>query len=157
MRIHKDDELPSIDMTPMIDCVFLLLIFFLVAATIRKKHNELPIDLPSSGNAVVKKAKDNTIIISIVKAKGNDVLYAFSTMGDTMTTTGGAREMKTLQQLVTSIKEAAVSDPNRKARIDADQGVPWGKVSQVIDHLEMYQIRRIGFRTSDNTSSSGGG
>lgn len=156
MRIAKDEDLPSIDMTPMIDCVFLLLIFFLVAATIRKKHNELPIDLPSSGNAVVKKAQDNTIIVSIVKAKGDDVLYAFTTMGDTMTTTGGAREMKTWQQLVTSIKEAATADPNRKARVDADQGVAWGKVAQVIDHLEMYQIRRIGLRTSDNTSASGG-
>ena len=40
---HKDDSDNEVDMTPMIDCVFLLLIFFLVTASFQlQKALEIP-------------------------------------------------------------------------------------------------------------------
>ena len=44
----RDDEGIEVQMAPLIDCVFLLLIFFLVATTLKKINNELPLVLPLS-------------------------------------------------------------------------------------------------------------
>jgi biopolymer transport protein ExbD len=40
------DELPQLNMTPMIDCVFLLLIFFLVATRLEEQAPQIPLQLP---------------------------------------------------------------------------------------------------------------
>ena len=37
------------NMTPMIDVVFLLIIFFLVSSHLARKENRLPLDLPTAG------------------------------------------------------------------------------------------------------------
>lgn len=153
LRTGIDDDTPSLDMTPMIDCVFLLLIFFLVAATIRKKHQELPIELPSSGNSIAKKAPDDTVVVSLFRER-DQVVYAFSTIGEMMATTGGAREVVTWQQLVNKLRDAAVANPGRAVRIDADHSVPYGKVAQLVDHCELYRLRRIGMRMRDNTGGA---
>ena len=158
MRMHRpEDEDPQLNLTAFIDCLMLMLMFFLISATIRKHHNELPIDLPASGNAQVAKAPDSTLIITLFKAKGDQIQYGFSTMGETMTGSGGDREVVSWQQLINKIKDAAATNVNRNVRIDADQAVPWGKIAQVVDHLELYRLRKIGFRTRDNTGAAGGG
>ena len=53
MKIKKDlfDSLGDVQMGPLIDCVFLLLIFFLVTATMQKPHKELDLQLPNSAAA----------------------------------------------------------------------------------------------------------
>ncbi|WCJ59815.1 biopolymer transporter ExbD [Fontisphaera persica] len=49
MRIHLDDENePGVLMSPLIDCVFLLLIFFLVTTMLRKWERQIPVKLPSA-------------------------------------------------------------------------------------------------------------
>ena len=42
---------PSIEMTPMIDMVFLLLIFFLVATTFHQTEREMQIALPFASSS----------------------------------------------------------------------------------------------------------
>lgn len=44
----KRREHLSFDLTPLIDVVFILLIFFIVTSTFRKNEHKLPITLPSS-------------------------------------------------------------------------------------------------------------
>jgi biopolymer transport protein ExbD len=46
LRLRRQQE-PNIDLTPLIDCVFLLLIFFMVSTTFRKE-TELKLDLPEA-------------------------------------------------------------------------------------------------------------
>lgn len=50
MRIipRKMSEAESLNMTPLIDVVFLLLIFFLVATSFQRIQRELQVDLPSA-------------------------------------------------------------------------------------------------------------
>ncbi|MFW5698354.1 MAG: ExbD/TolR family protein, partial [Planctomycetota bacterium] len=71
MRSNREpDQTPLIMMEPMIDVVFLLLIFFLVSATIRKKHSELPLELPHLTHAETEKDPDNTVVVSIMPTSG---------------------------------------------------------------------------------------
>jgi len=53
MRLYarKSGEAESLNITPLIDVVFLLLIFFLVATSFQRIQKELEVDLPSAKTA----------------------------------------------------------------------------------------------------------
>ena len=61
----KMDEDISIDLTPLIDVVFMLLIFFIMTTTFSKPVLELV--LPESENAEQQSKKEAEILISITK------------------------------------------------------------------------------------------
>lgn len=163
MRMRREEgESPGVMMEPMIDCVFLLLIFFLVAATIRKKHNELPLELPSAGHAMAKKASDDTLVISIMLPEDTRKMksgadpsafqfyrYGFSTVGEQDKSSGGAREMVSWELLLGQVRAAVAAKADRVVRIDADRRVPYGLVAQLIDHLQLYKLPKVGLRTLD--------
>ncbi len=70
MRISKTasaDE-PKIDMTPMIDCVFLLLIFFMCAATMTKVDKTAEVSLPVASNAAEQKDPSNRGTVNVLPA-----------------------------------------------------------------------------------------
>ena len=70
MRRDKRRETISPDITPLIDVVFLLLIFFLVTSTFKKEELALLLNLPKStdGKSSAKELKDR-LIIELTKDK----------------------------------------------------------------------------------------
>jgi len=62
--IRKDEDEVEIDMSPMIDMVFLLLIFFIVASQIVKIDKE-PIEIPSAVYAKVPEDETGRYIITL--------------------------------------------------------------------------------------------
>ncbi len=48
MHLPDDNEIDEIDLAPLIDCVFLLLIFFLVATQLSEFEDHLEFDIPRS-------------------------------------------------------------------------------------------------------------
>ena len=48
MRLnYDDDDKVEVQMSPLIDCVFLLLIFFLVTTMMKKWEMQIPLTLPT--------------------------------------------------------------------------------------------------------------
>ncbi len=56
----------NINMTPMIDVVFLLIIFFLVSSHMAKQENMLQLDLPSASSGLVEFADRETLVINVL-------------------------------------------------------------------------------------------
>lgn len=53
MKINfEDDDKVEVPMSPLIDCVFLLLIFFLVTTMMKKWEQQIPLSLPSSTSSL---------------------------------------------------------------------------------------------------------
>jgi len=74
----------GIDMTPMIDCVFLLLIFFMVSSSIIKDQG-IQVNLPHAKSS--ESQPDRDLVISIGKAGNiflNDVVVAKSDLYQTL-------------------------------------------------------------------------
>ncbi len=67
MRIHYDDEdKVDVPMSPLIDCVFLLLIFFLVTTMMKKWEMQIPLSLPSMTSSLsTKRSAEDAVIISV--------------------------------------------------------------------------------------------
>lgn len=63
LRRHRTEP-PRIDITPLIDVVFLMLIFFMVSTTF-DKQTQLKVDLPSAASVVDEEDDKETIAITI--------------------------------------------------------------------------------------------
>jgi len=59
-----DSEIP---LSPLIDCVFLLLIFFLVTTMLKRKETIIPITMPDSTSALASVAQDETLVIGLTE------------------------------------------------------------------------------------------
>jgi len=69
MSKRRDDSGAQMDMTPMIDCVFQLIIFFVVTITMQQKLNE-DIELEFSKHGPVLKEPDPTTTVIEVDKRG---------------------------------------------------------------------------------------
>lgn len=91
--LPRNSEEPDVNLTPMIDVVFLLLLFFMVSTSFIRESS-LKVDLPeASGQAM---AEQETPIDIIIRANGevlvNDTLIAVATrdaLRDLLKTTAG--------------------------------------------------------------------
>ncbi len=61
---QKKREFLSMDLTPLIDVVFILLVFFIVAAQLKTEENALVLSLPSSSATASTEKKETTIELS---------------------------------------------------------------------------------------------
>lgn len=70
LSLFNNEDEPEVSMSPLIDCVFLLLIFFLVSTMTKVKNRDIPVDLPTSQSAVKLKPDDKQAIVGL-DADGN--------------------------------------------------------------------------------------
>lgn len=138
MRIKGvEEEHIEVQMTPLIDCVFLLLIFFLVATTLKKIDKELPLDLPVSAAAVRTPAADDTLVVSIDR-EGN--LYLGS-------------EPVGQGYLQDKFREIAQKNPQHRVRIDGDRAAPLQSVVQVLDMCNFEGLKNVRIKSKPATAA----
>src|SRR5690606_29145492 len=67
MKINfEDDDKVEVPMSPLIDCVFLLLIFFLVTTMMKKWEQQIPLSIPSSTSSLsTVQGGDQPIVLSV--------------------------------------------------------------------------------------------
>jgi biopolymer transport protein ExbD len=150
MQIRREEEQhPEINLVPMIDCMFFLLVFFLATAAIRKKYEDVSMELPKVESAAVKrKAPDGTMILTVYldPHDANSVMYRLKSMKDSMVTSGGRRHDLTFGALIQELRKRAGT--STEIRVDADHRVPSSVVLQLVDHLQLYHLK-FGLRTAD--------
>ena len=108
-RYRKKRKIMALDLTPLIDVVFLLLIFFMVSTTFNK-YGKIDIELPSS--TVVNQTKDSKIEIVIDK---NEKYFAIVD-GKTLEI-----DINNLGELLAGVKEVSITgDKNLKYQVVMD-------------------------------------
>ena len=129
VKIRKSAVLQSLSLTPLIDVVFLLLIFFLVATQFAEEDRELNVKLPTASAAKPLIMKPNDLEVSI-DAEGNYYLDS-----DRKLT---AEEMRTV------LGEAALNNPLRQSVIiRADRNCPWNAVAQAMNYCYQAGLRDV--------------
>ena len=134
MRIDLgDDEPPEIGLIALIDCIFFLLMFFMVATSF--KHQEdgkppkvLPITLPESAISLDKGRSAGEGVVIGVDVKGG--VY-------------WGREPVTTVVLRERLHAAAQRDPNQPVRIDGDTQVPYQEVVHLLDLCQFEGLTHI--------------
>lgn len=123
----KDDDSLEVQMAPLIDCVFLLLIFFLVASTLRKIDKELPLELPEISASIEVQQPPEFTIIS-VDMNGNFYL-------------DGAPV--TVALIKAEFSRIAAENPDRKIRLDADRQVAFERVMMILDMARFERLTNV--------------
>jgi biopolymer transport protein ExbD len=132
----EDNEL-NVDMAPLIDCVFLLLIFFLVATTLKKIDKELPLKLPDAAASMEVQQPDKFAVVSIDR---DGKFYLDGTPVP-------------VNMLQSELRSKAATDPKFKVRLDADKDVPFIRVMEILDILRFEGLDNVGINTSRESSS----
>jgi biopolymer transport protein ExbD len=129
-------------LSPLIDCVFLLLIFFLVTSMIKRFERQIPVELSDGTSAINVEANDDSYPIGVSKAGviyGPDRPDNYGKMAFNPLTNPDEflREI-----LVTRGQEAPVT-------VNVEQGTPFQEVIQVQDRLEILGFKQVRFRIRD--------
>lgn len=114
-----------IEMLPLIDIVFLLLVFFIYAMLSMAVHRGLPVNLPSS--RTVKIHKDLILSVSI---KPDGTVYV-------------DKERVPLKNLEGSLKKRARDRRETGVLLFADRNLPYQKLFRVLDQICKAGLTRI--------------
>lgn len=117
LRSHSTDLGVQVDLTPIIDMVFLLLIFFLVATTFQQAEREMKIALPESTAAGPISASLREIVINV------DELGRVSVAGQTITDAA----------LFAMVKSAVTANAQQKVSVRGDRSTLYANVARVLD------------------------
>jgi len=66
-RIELNDQ-SDIPLSPLIDCVFLLLIFFLVTTMLKRKETIIPVTMPDATSSLYAEANEDVLVIGLDEA-----------------------------------------------------------------------------------------
>jgi biopolymer transport protein ExbD len=118
LKINKGKADELFNFTPMIDVVFNLLLFFMVAARFAQEEREVPVQLPSASEARPLTTTPTELFINV-----NHLGQIFA----------GNREV-TSTELDKYLQQAAVNNPtNQTVIIRADKRVPFDFVVTVMN------------------------
>ena len=106
----------QINLMPLLDVVFILLIFFAVSTSLLNTNKGLQLNLPS---AKTSKANPNGIYVSINSQ--HKVYYDGKRIG--------------LRELTNAIHQDIVADPSKRVILQADQSVLYETVVTVMDAI----------------------
>lgn len=123
-RRHAHTEDAEINITPMLDIVFIMLIFFIVTTSFTKE----------TGAAIVKpeaeqalSLRNGTILIGI---KSNDDIWM-------------SKRLIELREVRSMVESAKAENPKGSVVIVADKGSSIGMVTQVMDQVKMAGVLGI--------------
>ena len=130
---YEEEEKPEVQLTSMMDCIFLMLIFFLVSSQLKKVEKELPIELPRANTTRDVKSTPDLITVS-VNAKG-ELFVNSKPVGDA--------------GLKNALANAAKENPDRRIRINGDVFAPFRSIVQVLDACQQEKLTVVGIHTAD--------
>jgi biopolymer transport protein ExbD len=126
---HPNKRDATFNLTPLIDVVFQLLIFFMVTTTFVSFENRVKVNLPSGDFAAVEPSKNITVTIT-----EDNTIYLNGKIIDPLRIT---------ESIAAELKKA----PEKIVVLEADKNVLHGKVISVMDLLKKGGADKIAIAT----------
>jgi biopolymer transport protein ExbD len=124
VHLHAGKKI-RIEMIPLIDIVFLLLVFFIYAMLSMAVHHALPVLLPTSATAKI----DKELLLSVT-AKSDGTLYV-------------DKEQVGFNDLSSVLRTKAAANENVGILLFADRSLSYQNLFRVLDQIRMAGINRI--------------
>lgn len=134
INIGKRKE-ARIEMLPLIDIVFLLLVFFIYAMLSMAVHRALPIALPKSGTAEI----DNRPLMAVSITYEGDIYIDKQPV-----------ELKDLQEL---LQNKTVTEREKGVQVFADRLVEYQRLFMVLDSIKKAGISQISLQAERDGGS----
>jgi biopolymer transport protein ExbD len=134
VKIKKGSDMMQIPVIPLVDTVFNLLIFFLVATKVAEAERELPITPPNASEAQALTVRPKELVVNIDQG-GNLFLAA---------------QPVTLHELDQALNTAFVNNHGRTpVTIRADERAKWKTVVAVLNSCKKNKVREYHVTTRE--------
>lgn len=120
---------PQIDLTPMVDMVFLLVVFFMVSTTFVTFESSLPIDLPTAQTSVT----ETTLVPTVSVNREGEVFFNDARRGDA--------------ELLNAVREELQRTGHTTVVLRADTEAHHGVTVRVMDILKQAGAQRVAIAT----------
>ena len=129
-EVTQEEQEPGIDMSPLIDCVFILLIFFIVT-TVFVEETGIEVDKPQAASS--SQLEKNSILIALTE--NGDVVYGGRNIG--------------LNQVRSTVKRVlAQSGEMLPVIVQADRTSQTGLFARVVDEAKLGGAERVSLATT---------
>ena len=125
MRIRQPSQEPSeiINITSLLDVMFILLIFFMATTTFKEEEFPVGVQLPvASKKHETASSKSKTIIVNVRNTREGE--------GEGLYIVGG--KQVTLQQMQKLVEDAIAQDPTQAVWVRADKYAYHGEVANAV-------------------------
>ena len=133
---RKASRQPRVEMLPLIDIVFLLLIFFIYAMLSMAVHRGLDLDLPESSTA--QTTKEDALSISVKRYDSEDSGLLVLINDDRVA----------LESLGQKLREMGKNRGNQQALIFAEETISYQELFQVLDQVKSGGIKEISLQAN---------
>jgi len=124
-RHRREEEDAAIDMTPMLDIVFIMLIFFIVTTSFVKEAG-IQVDKPEANN-------------STTPPKNSNIFIAINENGDIWMD----KRMVDVERVQANLEKMLAEQPTEAVIVQADKEAKHGKVMKVMDQIKAAGIDKI--------------
>lgn len=125
---------PRIEIIPMIDTMFFLLVFFMIATLSMTIQQGMPVSLPTAESST----DTTTENVSLTLTQEGTLYYN--------------KEVITLQELEQRLVNLRQSSTDPSLLINADKQVPHGRVIKVMDLIRLSGITSMGIATQPSSA-----
>lgn len=145
MRFRKKRRNPGtceVILSPLIDCVFLLLIFFLATSMFKRYERQIPVRLSDGSSAISTEANEDSYPIGVGR---NGMIY-----GPGQTDQFGVMGFQLLDdpdRFLYDVLTARGADSG--VIVNVEKGTRFQEVIKVQDRLEILGFRKVRFRIRD--------
>jgi len=115
-----------IEIIPMIDTMFFLLVFFMMATLTMTTQNSLPVNLPDANGVQSQKQQ----VVTLTLTKGDKLYY-------------GQDEIISLAEAARRLAQESKADTKASVIINADRSVEHGRVIELMDAVRKTGISKI--------------
>jgi len=132
MRLPDEpDNIPQINIVPMIDVVFAILTFLIVSSLSLSKSEGLPVNLPKASTSQVQ---DSPAKITVtLDAQGKFMVD---------------KKLVNLDQIESTVRQVMGSNQSALIVLNADKSVNHGNVVEVMDRLRGIKGAKLGIATA---------
>ncbi len=136
MRVDNEafEDDATLQLAPMIDVIFLLLIFFMVATTFASPEEQIDLELPVAESGESALEQPNELVIDVTE--------------DGRTFVEGAE--LAASELDELLERTARAEPDTPVTVRGDRNLDYGRVVEVLDRCRVAGLQNAGLRTAES-------
>ncbi|WP_457553034.1 ExbD/TolR family protein [Desulfobacula sp.] len=120
-----ENNKPRIEMLPLIDVVFLLLVVFIYTMMSMAVHKGMPVTLPTSAVVNLKK----NVVLAVTIKKNNQIFVN--------------KERVDLEHLTRILEKKAKKEKTKEILLFADKSISYQQLFKVLDRIKMAGLNQI--------------